>query len=48
MTEKNKSAVHLGRLSANKRREKAGSEEAFSQSMKELRKKGLQKSEDSV
>ena len=45
--EKNKGAVYLGRLSAKKRREGMG-EEAFKKSMKALRKRGLQKSKDSV
>ena len=39
---KNKSAVHLGRLSANSRREKMGEAE-FKKSMKALRKMGTQK-----
>jgi hypothetical protein len=39
---KNKSAVHLGRLSADSRRARMG-EEAFSQKMKEIRALGAQK-----
>jgi hypothetical protein len=39
---KNKSAVHLGRLSANSRKEKLG-ETGFIESMKLLRQKGKQK-----
>lgn len=38
-----KSAVHLGRVSAQKRREKLG-ERGFKKSMKALRKMGAQKS----
>lgn len=40
---KNRSAVHLGNLSAASREKKAGGKKAFKNAMKELRKLGLQK-----
>ena len=43
---KNKGAVHLGKLSAIKRRKKAGSKKAFSEQMKAVRAKGKQKGQE--